>query len=317
MGEEPTTLTFSQQVGEEVCLQNDLLYVTTLPDVGGMISSFVHKPSGVDLLYHHPRLEARRPYYRAPVDDWWAGGVIEGLPTCFACTVEEQSLPDFGEVWSEPWTVVEASRTSATLSCTTRIWPLRITRQMSLLDGMSSLRLRYRIENLGDTATPFLWGVHPTVPVGPRTWIQVSASVEELAMEQGSPAPARESAFTRGPVAFRDIATPGQRFSYLSGLPADAWCAVWDEDAPVGLGMSFKASDFPVLGMWLLDGWRGLRAITLEPWIGWPGSLEEAIRLGRARTVQRGASFEAELSMSALAPVGPIRGFDRNDLPLR
>lgn len=303
--------------GNEIILENGLLRVVVLPEVGGMIHQFLHKPSGLDLLYHHPRVSPRPAYYRAPVDDWWAGGVIEGLPTCFACTVDEQSLPDFGEIWSEPWTVLDASCSSATLSCTTRIWPLRITREMALPDGTSSLRLRYHIENLGHSATPFLWGVHPTIPVGRRSWIQVPAPVEELAMEQGIPGPARESPFSRGPVLFSDIATPGQRFSYLSGLPNDGWCAVWDDDAPVGFGMSFKASQFPVLGMWLLNGWRGLRAITLEPWVGWPGSLEEAIRLGRARTIQRGATFEAELSMIALAPVGAVRGFDQNGQPLR
>ena len=300
-----------------VCLENDVLRVTVLPQVGGMIESLVHKPSGRDLLYHHPRVVPRPAYYRAPVDDWWAGGVIEGLPTCFACNVEDQSLPDFGEAWSEPWTVVDKNPSSAILRYTTRIWPLRITRVMSLFNGESALRLTYSIENLGDTEKAFLWGVHPTVPVGDRSWIQVPAATEELAGEQGSPGPAEASPFRRGPVEFADIAVQGQRFSYLSGFPPDMWYAVWDDGAPVGFGMRFKADEFPCLGMWLLDGWRGLRAITLEPWIGWPGSLAEAIAKGRARVLPPRGRFDANLTMIAFAPVGAVRGFDETGRPIR
>jgi galactose mutarotase-like enzyme len=299
-----------------ISLENGVLHVVVLPEVGGMIEQVVHKPTGRDLLYHHPRLKPRRAYYRAPVDDWWAGGVIEGLPTCFACNVDGESLPDFGEVWSEPWTVIDRSPSSATVSCATRIWPLRITRSMALDDGAAVLRLHYRIENLGDTAIPFLWGLHPTVPVGKRTKIQIPARIEHVAGVGGSPDVAHESVFARGPVAFADIATRGQRFSYLTDLPDDAWYAVWDHDWPVAMGMRFRAAEFPCVGMWLLDGWRGLRAITLEPWIGWPGSLEEAIRLGRARTLEGHGRFEAELSMIAFMPVGPIRGFDPGGRPI-
>jgi galactose mutarotase-like enzyme len=297
-------------------IESDLLRAVVLPEVGGMIHQLVHKPTGSDLLYHHPRLQPRPAYYRAPVDDWWAGGVIEGLPTCFACMVDGESLPDFGEVWSQPWSVHDVSSTSATVSCTARIWPLRITRAMSLDDHDPVLRLRYRLESLGDVPVAFLWGVHPTVPVGRRTQIQVPARLEHLAGEGGSAGAAHESAFNRGPVPFAELATPGQRFSYLTDFPPEAWWAVWDPDWPVAMGMRFSAADFPMVGMWLLDGWRGLRAITLEPWIGWPGSLEEAIGLGRARTLGARGRFETELSMIAFTPSGPIRGFGPDGRPI-
>lgn len=299
-----------------VVLENDLLRVVVLPDVGGMIYRFIHKPSGHDLLYHHPRLDPRRAYYRAPVDDWWTGGMIEGLPTCFPCTVEDQSIPDFGEVWSEPWSVIDASQSSATLSCTTRIWPLRITRQMSLRDGEACLRLRYAIENLGATKVPFLWGVHPTVPVGPHTMMQLPARLEHLTGDGGTPIFTRDSEFAAGPTPYTQIAAPWQRFSYLTDLPDHAWYAVWDEAWPAGFGMSFSGSDFPSVGLWLLNGWRGLQAITLEPWIGWPGSLAEAISLDRAPILTPNGRFETTLSMVAFTPPGPIGGFDPQGRPL-
>jgi galactose mutarotase-like enzyme len=301
-----------------VSLENGHLRIVVLPEVGGMIHQFVHKASGRDLLYHHPRLAARPAYYRAPVDDWWAGGVIEGLPTGFACTVDGEQLPDFGELWSEPWVIDALSDDSVTLSCRTRVSPLQVTRVMSLGDDDRALRTRHRIDNLSDIPIDILWGIHPTLPVGPRTMIQVPARTEYLMRDvagavpnQGQPSP-----FLRGPNAFSDLATQGQRFSYLTDLPESAWFAVWDDEWHVGLGMTFNAKDLPCAWMWLIDGWRGLRAVTIEPWTGWPGSLAEAIRVGRSRTLGAGGSMETDTTMTAFEPVGPLRGFDSESRPI-
>jgi galactose mutarotase-like enzyme len=304
---------------QAVTLENAAARVVVLPEVGGMISEFVHKASGRDLLFHHPRLTPRPAYYRAPVDDWWAGGVIEALPTGFACTVNGQPLPDFGEVWPEPWAVTASSAAAATLTCTTRIFPLRLTREMSLREGAPCLRMRHTIENLSSDPLQFIWGIHPTVPVGPDTLIQLSARIEEIQIPDGgtngSSKPLR-SAFADGPVPFTEIAEPGQRFSYLSDVPDPAWFAVWDRQWKVGLGMTFSGVDFPCLWLWLLDGWRGLRAITVEPWTGWPGALDQAIQLGRAHTLAGRGRFATVTSLIAFGSTGPLRGFDPDGIPL-
>jgi len=301
-----------------VSLENDHVRVVVLPEVGGMIHQFIHKVSGRDLLYHHPRLAARPAYYRAPIDDWWAGGVIEGLPSGFACTVAGEQLPDFGELWSEPWDVEVMSDESIRLSCRTRICPVQMTRVMSLREDDLALRMRHRIDNLSETPIDILWGIHPTLPVGPRTMIQVPAQTEYLMHDTAGSVPnqGQPSPFLKGPRAFSDLATPGQRFSYLTELPESAWFAVWDEEWRVGMGMIFNGTDLPCTWMWLIDGWRGLRAVTVEPWMGWPGSLAEAIRVGRARTLAAGGCIETDTAITAFAPLGPLRGFDAHGKPI-
>lgn len=304
-----------------VIIENEAARVAVLPELGGMISEFVHKRAGRDLLFHHPRLNPRPAYYRAPVDDWWTGGVIEGMPTGFSCTVDGDLLPDFGELWPEPWQVALQTSSSATLTCATRIVPLRMTREMHLMPSSSVLHMRHQIENLSDRPVSFIWGIHPTMPVGPDTVIQAAARLEELSIPEPAgldlPDGPRRCAFADGPVSFASIAIRGQRFSYLSDLPEEGWFAVWDRQWKVGLGMSFSGADLPCLWLWLLDGWRGMRAVTLEPWTGWPGALSDAIRLGRARKLEPGGRFETETRLIGFETSGPLRGFDGDGAPLR
>jgi hypothetical protein len=299
-------------------IENDLAKVVILPEVGGMIHQFIYKPSGRDVLFHHPRVPPRRAYYRAPVDDWWAGGVIEGFPTGFPCFAGGESLPDFGELWSEPWTVVSASGPAATLACKTRLYPLQVTRSMSLVAGSACLRMHHVIENMSGDPVQVLWGIHPTAPVGPRTMIQVPARMEEVVGLADTalttdPAPSR---FADGPIGFADVAVRGQSLRYLHGLPRSAWFAIWDEDWKTGLGMTFSAEDLPCVWLWLVDGWRGLRAITAEPWTGWPGALDEAASLGRALSIPGGVAVELDTSLIAFTPIGPLSGFDVRGRPV-
>lgn len=294
-------------LAEPLVLANDCARVEVLPAVGGMIHRFVERRTGRDLLFHHPRLAPKRAPYRAPVDDWWCGGMIEGFPTGFECVVDGDTLPDFGEVWSEPWDVEHASPTQATLGCSTRISTFRLTRSMSLVTGRAALRMTYRIENVGSAPATFIWGLHPTVPVGSDTVLQTSAQVERL-VDLGAPASTvaepQPAAFGHRPAAFDDVADTGQRLSYCTDTPDLAWFAVWDRIWNAGLCMSFDGRDFPCMWLWLLNGWRGLRAVTVEPWTAWPGSLCEAMRLGRARTLRPGAVHEAALVMAAVGPAG-------------
>jgi hypothetical protein len=299
-------------------LENDLARIVVLPDAGAMIHQFIYKPAGRDVLFHHPRIPPRRAYYRAPVDDWWSGGVIEGMPTCFACIVGGESLPEFGELWSEPWTVVSSSASAATVACKTRLYPLQVTRSMRLVEDSASLRMRHIIDNLSHSAVQVLWGIHPTAPVGPSTNVQVPSRTEELVglddiMTIADPVASR---LAKGPVCFTDLATAPQSLSYLSGLPRSAWFAIWDDDWQTGLGMTFSGVDLPCVWLWLVDGWRGLRSITLEPWTGWPGSLDEAVRLGRAISIPGGGTIALDTALIAFTPVGPLRGFDVQGCPI-
>src|SRR5512139_1217139 len=94
-----------------VRLENDLLCIDILPELGAKIYNFVHKPSGRNLLWHNPTLPPAPQQYGAAFDDNWSGGWDELLPNDLPRPAEApygDLLPDHGEFWSQAagWEVV-------------------------------------------------------------------------------------------------------------------------------------------------------------------------------------------------------------------
>ena len=95
-----------------VRLENDLLCIDVLPELGAKIYNFVHKPSGRNLLWHNPTLPPARQHYGAAYDDNWSGGWDELLPNDLPRAAPGGDLlPDHGEFWSQAadWEVTAAS----------------------------------------------------------------------------------------------------------------------------------------------------------------------------------------------------------------
>ena len=98
-----------------VRLENDLLCIDVLPELGAKIFNFVHKPSGRNLLWHNPTLPPAGQHYGAAFDDNWSGGWDELLPNDLPRPEAPGGdlLPDHGEFWSQAadWEIVTSSPT--------------------------------------------------------------------------------------------------------------------------------------------------------------------------------------------------------------
>ena len=96
----------------------------------------------------------------------------------------------------------------------------------------------------------------------------------------------------------------------MTGL-TDGWLAVRDDVWRTGFGMTFPPDVFRCVWVWLVDGgWRGLRCVAVEPWLGYPARLDEAIAMGNAVELAPGEELSVETSLIAFESDGPIRGFD-------
>ena len=135
----------------------------------------IFKPSDRDLLFHHPRVELRMPVFGANPDDWWTGGIDDVLPTGHPCAVNGENLPFLGEAWSLPWSAEQIDANTVRFSREGVITPFRIERDMELRPGEPFVRMHHRITNVGTLPFHFIWGIHPGLPVGPATHIQIPA----------------------------------------------------------------------------------------------------------------------------------------------
>jgi galactose mutarotase-like enzyme len=310
-----------QYRGLRACLlENEVLRVTVLPDCGARIHEMIDKRTDRDLLYHHPRVEVRAPVFGVSIDDWWSGGIDEGIPTGHRCEVDGEELPFMGEVWSMPWTVERHDDRAVRFTRSGVITPFNLERVMELRANEPCVRMSHRVRNTGMQAIRFLWGLHPVVPLGAETMIQVPGArgiVETSHPDNRLGIPGLEYAWPA-----RDLTHPSAEpdgtwdYHYITDL-ADGWLAVWDRSEQTGFGVVFPKEVFRSVWIWLVNGgWRGIRCVGVEPWTGYPGRLDKAITAGNAVTLAPGEELACETKLVAFQTSVPIEGFALDGTPI-
>jgi len=301
-------------------LENEFLRVTVVPDIGAKVHELFYKPLARDLLFHHPRVELRAPVFGANVDNWWTGGIDDALPTGHACVVEGEELPFLGEAWSLPWSIETIDGETFRFSREGVITPFRIERWMTLREGESFVRMRHRITNIGLLPFSFIWGIHPGLPLGPATRIQIPG--RRAIVDESFPNDRLGAAGTEYQWPHPEIVELGPDpagtwdMHYVTDLTA-GWFAVRDDVWGTGFGMTFPEDIFRSVWVWLVDGgWRGIRCLAVEPWLGYPARLDRAIAAGNAVELAPGEELVAETRLIAFAADGPIAGFDEQGHPI-
>lgn len=301
-------------------LENELLRVTVVPEVGAKVHQLIYKPADRDLLFHHPRVELRRPVFGVNVDDWWSGGIDDAIPTGHPCVVDGEELPFLGEAWPLEWSVERDGPEAVRFAREGVITPFRIERRMELCDGEPFVRVRHEITNVGTGAFDFIWGIHPGLPLGPATRIQIPA--RRGVLQDSWPDDRLGASGSEYEWPLRELVEPGAEpgqtwdFHFATDLE-DGWLAVWDAEWGCGFGMTFPHDVFRCVWVWLVDGgWRGIRCVAVEPWLGYPARLDEARSAGRARRLEPGEALVTETRLIGFETREPVSGFDDAGLPL-
>ncbi len=302
-------------------LENDILRVAVLPEVGAKIHQMIFKPTDRDLLFHHPRVEVRKPVFGVNVDNWWTGGIDECVPTGAPCVVDGEELPYLGEAWSMPWSAERLSATAVAFRRDGVITPFHIERIMELRPGEPFVRMRHQLTNTGTTPFRFIWGIHPGLAVGPATRIQIPARLGVI--DESWPQDRLGAPGTTYPWPKQELTelaeTPGGTWDlhYATELEA-GWLAAWDARWQSGFGMTFPPDVFKCVWVWLVDGgWRGIRCVAVEPWTGFPSALAAAVEAGHASQLGPGDSLTADTRIIGFATTTAIRGFDPEGQPIR
>lgn len=318
-----------------VRIENEHLQIDILPEAGGKIYNFIHKPSDRNLLWHSPRILPSRVPYGAGFDNNWSGGWDELFPNDVPTPAESGEIfPDHGEIWCQPceWEVVEASpeRASVCLTSYPRVLTARFEKTISLSRDESICRTHYRISNTGRLPILFIWDIHPAMVISPVTRLDLPAT-------NGLVDPWREDRFAGGShyawpfaetrqgekVDMRSVEPPESGMADLHYLPdiEAGWFAVTDTQKQVGFGMSFPVEVLPHL--WLFrtfGGWRGLYTLIVEVCSGYPNDLSVARDAGTCTVLDAGESVEADVvavaytgiaSVEHISQDGVVRGRDK------
>lgn len=247
-------------------LANESLSISIAPELGGRMVSMKHLASGREWLDGWEPAAQRRIWRPGDPENFETGpgaGLDECLPTVLPCVAGGVRLGDHGELWNHPPLFDADLAKESVFSCQWNLesLPLTFERRISIDGG--EVRFYYRIKNLADANTPFLWAWHPLF-----SW---EAGDQILTSEKSCHAPDGER------LAWPRI-QPGTDLSRAE-FPADHTPAAKVFLGPLTKGhaaiaaingatltLEWPARLFPYAGIWITRGfWKGLHHWAIEP----------------------------------------------------
>jgi len=299
-------------------LESDLLRLDVLPECGGKIYRWLHKPENRDWLWQHPQIRPTVLPPGANFDDNFFGGWDEIFPSDCPCEHAGVTYPDHGEYWTQPcdW---RAERTAESLTLYLRaegnVTPTRMERWITLTAGSAAVRIRYRLSHLGQRAFEYLWKPHPALAVGPSCEIMIPATNGIIATPGCGRLATEPLPFTWPYVPGRDgnlhdfskvpatADIPDFEMVYLTEL-REGWWAVFDHSTRSGFGLAFDRRLFN--NVWLFQsfgGWRGLHVVILEPCNAYPYDPAEASLSGRIGRLEPGEIVQTGMTATVFTGV--------------
>lgn len=270
-----------------------------VPAVGMKLTN-LRRPRGREWLWRNDQIPLAAPRAEASfVEAGDSGGWDECFPTVAPSPVPgapagTPPLPDHGELWSAGWTSSVFGHdggTTLTASAAGRILPYEFHRELVVDAHEPILRLRYRVRNTGDSAFPWIWCAHPLFTLQPGTTLH-TPTMHQVRLDAALGIPD----LSRGDIVPWPAAFGGEGDAFV--LPGEgAWAAkLFGDVGPSGrmiltdprrgerLEIRVRPEEVPQVGIWINNrGWappgrRPYLNLGLEPAIGAPDSLEEAVR---------------------------------------
>lgn len=295
-------------------LSNGRMALTVEPGRGGAVTELVGGSSGDSWLFFDPARGAGHPADHPVYDDVWRGGFEELFPNDAPGEFDGRDLPDHGELWNQPFQVVEQSGTSVRLRRRCTSVPAEVEKSISLDADGAVATIRYRLANRGDGVLWHLFKLHPA--------LRVEAG-DTLLLPGGTVTPV-EPGFGRldTPWSFRwplgatasgepvdlSVVRPAgelfREFVYVSDLP-EGWCGLRRARTGESLRISFPLTVLPYCWLFLTyGGWRDYCTAVLEPCTNVPKDLGTARGRGSCAVLQPGEEREFAVRLEVRGPDG-------------
>ena len=244
---------------------NDAISLSMVPELGGRVVSLKDRISRREWLDGWSPAGKRRIWHPSDPANYETGpgaGIDECLPTVLPCVIDGNALPDHGELWNQSPEFDVSPESSFFCRWNLKSLPLAFERRISL-DG-NAIRFDYRLENLADTPTAFLWAWHPLF-----TWKrgdQIRSS-EKTCLSPGGddvlPWPEAQPGCDLSRADFPKDATPAAKV-FLGPL-AEGRAEIHARNG-ANLTLTWPAAMFPYVGIWITRGfWKGLHHWAIEP----------------------------------------------------
>lgn len=287
-----------------LCLENELLRVTVIPDKGSDITEILFKPKDVNFMWQAPGGGVRETGKLIRTShndlgnnlDYYEGGWHESFPGGGPYTDGEMVQGLHGEVCLIPWQfrVLEdtADEISVLLWCETIRFPAMLEKRITLKSGSAEIHFEEKLTNLSEEKLEYMWGHHP---VFGRPFLDESCRItidaDEFTTAQGFCAPTTyfEEGYTgKWPkgiskdgeeVDLSEMPAEGEKNAemiYITGLRKGE-LQITNENLRLGFCLRWDKELFDCIWYWrVLNGlpgypWYGRTYnIGLEFWTGYP-----------------------------------------------
>ncbi|MGA8151872.1 MAG: hypothetical protein WB952_13045 [Terriglobales bacterium] len=294
-----------------VVLENRVLRVVILPEVGAKIWQIIYKPLDALLLWNNPRVAPAKLPLNSRYDDVWSGGWDELFPNDEVATIHGEMYPDHGELWTGEWTAEpfrSGDEAGVRMCFTTPISAISVEKTIKIRRGSSHIYFHHVFQNLAQTPFPFLWKLHPAMTVTPQHRIDFPRMkvITEPAFPGtlgGGPAsldwPGAEIAGREVDLRRVPAESEKQLYFFYGTEMAAGWCALTNTANRLACGLVFDQKVFP--SCWLFatyGGWRNYNVAVLEPCTGYPLNFEAMRAAGRQRTLAPGEKLSTDVLLT-------------------
>lgn len=281
-----------------IALRAGEVEIIVVPAIGMKLTN-LRRLRGREWLWRNDQIPLASPRPGASfVETADSGGWDECFPTVGPSPVPGAPpgtplLPDHGELWAASWTssiLEHAGGLTLTGSASGGLLPYEFHRDITLDPREPVLRFRYRVRNTGHWSFPWIWSAHPLLNVQPGTRLELPTMHQvRLDAVHGVPALSRNdivawpSAFDGAGGVFTFPESGGWAVKLFGDVGESGRMTLTDPRLGERLEMIVRPEEVPQVGLWInARGWAppGLRPyynLALEPAIGAPDRLDEAV----------------------------------------
>lgn len=296
---------------DALTIENDILCVTIIPELGGKIASVIHKEKNFEFYFQHKNGNFSKPALNSNFAEFDASGFDDCFPTVDSCSARLNGkviqYPDHGEIWSKSMSY-EISDDVLILRCESGILPYAYEKRVSLSDD--KLSLNYKIINNGGESFPCIWTMHGLLNCEddmeiylPRGTVSVlSVQDSDVFGEAGAVLPYPEAVTREGASYHLNKIKPvtagkTEKF-YVNGEITSGECGVYYPSKDLHCRIIFETDKLPYLGLWITEGgFRGDYNLALEPSTGFYDSIDIGERNGKLNRLNPGEELNLSIKI--------------------
>ncbi len=293
-----------------LCLENEFIALTFLPEYACKIASLIKKDTRREFLFQSGAERLSPPTYGASFAQYDSSGFDEVLPSIDAAPYpagpyQGTPVPDHGEVWALPWQhIIHPTKDGLTAWVKSPALPYQFSRDLTLCGP--EIRIHYTLENFSQTPFPFIWTPHCLLNCSPQTRLLIPDNLTEImTVEHSSP--------NLGPWGTRHhyphtVSAKGNPIDLSCTQPAtdnscekfyftqkntQGWCGIIHQDNGDTLTYHYDADKVPYLAVWKTQGgYRGDYNLALEPCTGEWDDIYIAHKIRRVAVCEPKSKYE-------------------------